>query len=103
LTGRRPGQSYSREQRQRILDTVQKFKSQGVSTTCALQGLRVPRSTFYFWRSDTDRKTRPTAYNALLEHETQIAGPVSLYNRKRFISGKLPVHAATGVWERVPK
>jgi len=34
---------------------------------------------------------------------TILAGLASLYNRKRFISGKLPVHAATGVWERVPK
>lgn len=71
LTGRKPGQSYSQEQRQRILDTVQRLTSQGVSTTCALQGLRVPRSTFYFWRSDKDRKSLSRACNALLEDETQ--------------------------------
>jgi len=71
LTGRRPGRSYSQEQRQRILDAVQRLTTQGVSTACALRGLRVPRSTYYFWKSERDRKSRPTAYNALLAHETQ--------------------------------
>jgi putative transposase len=84
LTGRKPGQSYSGEQRQRILDTVQRLKSQGVSTTGVLQGLRVPRSTFYFWKTEKDRKNCPTAYNALLEHETQSI--VSMKEREAHLS-----------------
>ena len=71
LTGRQPGESYSQEQRQRIVDTVARLKSQGVSTLCALRGLRVPRSTFYYWRSDKTRGTRQAASNALLEDETR--------------------------------
>lgn len=71
LTGRKPGQSYSQEQRQRILATMKRLKLEGVSTVCALQGLRVPRSTFYFWKSDKAHKTRPTSSNALLENETK--------------------------------
>ena len=68
LMGRMSDQSDSSEQRQRILDTVQRLKSQGVSTSCILNGLGIPRSTFYFWRSEKDRKTRPTGYHALLEY-----------------------------------
>ena len=71
LTGRKPGQSYSKEQRQRIIDTVKRLQLEGVSTVCALKGLRVPRSTFYFWKSDKAHKTRPASSNALLEHETK--------------------------------
>ena len=63
LTGRKSGQAYTQEQRQRILDTVKKLKSQRVSTTGALLGLKIPRSTFYFWKSSTLTKLvqlRPT-------------------------------------------
>ncbi len=71
LTGRASGQAYTQEQRQRILDTVETLKSQGVSTTGALMGLKIPRSTFYSWKSIKANKTRPTSANALLESETK--------------------------------
>jgi hypothetical protein len=71
LTGRKSGQAYTQEQRQRILDTVEKLKSQRVSTTGALMGLKIPRSTYYFWKSFNANKTRPTSSNALLESETK--------------------------------
>jgi transposase InsO family protein len=71
LTGRKSGQAYTQEQRQRILDTVETLKSEEVSTTGALMGLKIPRSTFYFWKSFNANKTRPTSSNALLESETK--------------------------------
>ncbi|MGA8831382.1 MAG: hypothetical protein WB554_07240, partial [Desulfomonilaceae bacterium] len=71
LTGRKSGQAYTQEQRQRILDTVERLKSQRVSTTDALLGLKIPRSTFYFWKSFNANKTSPTSSNALLESETK--------------------------------
>ena len=40
LTGRKSGQAYTQEQRQRILDTVEKLKSQRVSTLTKLVQLR---------------------------------------------------------------
>ena len=60
LTGRKAGQAYSTEQRERILDTVQGLKSEGVPAVLALRELSVPRSTFYFWKSDSANKTSPT-------------------------------------------
>ena len=84
LMGRMSDQSDSSEQRQRILDTVQRLKSQGVSRSCVLNGLGIPRSTFHFWRSEKDRKTRLTAYNALLEYERQSI--VSIKQRKTHLS-----------------
>jgi len=71
LTGRKAGQAYSTEQRERILDTVQGLKSEGVPAVLALRELSVPRSTFYFWKSDSANKTSPTSSNALLENETK--------------------------------
>ena len=71
LAGRTSGQAYTQEQRQRILDTVEALKSAGVSTTGALMGLKIPRSTFYSWKSFKANKTRPTSPNALLESETK--------------------------------
>ena len=71
LTGRTSGQAYTQEQRQRILDTVESLKSQRVSTSGALMGLNIPRSTFYSWKSFKANKTRPTSSNALLESETK--------------------------------
>jgi hypothetical protein len=50
---------------------VEKLKSQRVSTTGALMGLKIPRSTYYFWKSFNANKTRPTSSNALLESETK--------------------------------
>lgn len=71
LTGRKSGQAYTQEQRQRILDTVERLKSQRVSTTGALLGLKIPRSTYYFWKSINADKTSSTSSNALLESETK--------------------------------
>jgi transposase InsO family protein len=71
LTGRKSGQAYTQEQRQRILDTVERLKSQRVSTTSALLGLKIPRSTYYFWKSINANKTSSTSSNALLESETK--------------------------------
>ncbi len=71
LTGRKPGQAYTQEQRQRILDTVERLKSEGFLTTGALMGLKIPRSTYYFWKSFNANKTRPTSSSALLESETK--------------------------------
>ena len=70
LTGRKPGQSYSEEQRQRIVDAVRETNSKGVAIINILSGLKVPRSTFYSWKSHTANKTRPTSSNALLDSET---------------------------------
>ncbi len=71
LTGRKAGQAYTQEQRQRILDTVERLKTKGISAVTALRELSVPRSTFYFWKSDSANKTSPTSSNALLENETK--------------------------------
>ena len=71
LTGRKPGQPYNDEQRQRIFDTVKETNAEGIPITSALRGLKVPRSTFYSWKSGKARKTRPTSPNALLESETK--------------------------------
>jgi len=71
LTGRKHGQSYSGEQRQRILDTVKETNSEGVAIINVLSGLKVPRSTFYSWKSQKANKTRPTSSNSLLESEAK--------------------------------
>lgn len=71
MTGRKSGQAYTQEQRQRILDTVERLKSQRVSTAGALLGLKIPRSTYYFWKSVNANKTSSTSCNALLESETK--------------------------------
>ena len=70
LTGRKPGQSYSKEQRQRILDAVKETNSKGVAIINILSGIKVPRSTFYSWKSQKANKTRPISSNALLDSET---------------------------------
>ena len=71
LTGRKAGQAYSTEQRERILGTVQVLKSEGVPAVLALRELTVPRSTFYSWRSEKAHRPRPNSSNALFENETR--------------------------------
>ena len=92
LTGRKAGQAYSTEQRERILGTVQGLKSEGVPAVLALRELTVPRSTFYSWRSEKAHRPRPNSSNALFENETRSVISMKVtqpYLSHRQISGLL--------------
>jgi len=49
LTNRPTGATYSQEQRRRIVEEVQRLRTQGFSISETLRGLGVCRSTYYGW------------------------------------------------------
>ncbi len=69
LNGRKPGQMYSQEQKERILTGVRELKSYGISTIVALKRLMVPRSTYYSWTADLDVRPSKIPINSLLDTE----------------------------------
>jgi len=71
LSGRKSGQRYSREQRERIVQEVEKSRSEGVSICALLEKLSVPRSTFYHWKSQGGAVRGKTPPNSLLPCEEE--------------------------------
>ena len=69
LNGRNPGQTYSEEQKHRIIKSVRELKSDGIPTVVALKQLMVPRSTYYSWTVDLDVKPSKIPINSLLDTE----------------------------------
>ncbi len=74
LTNRPKGCSYSLEQRQRIIEEIQKFQPTGLSKIEIFRALGVPRSTYYGWIREQKVSSRPLSPTQLtpLEKEAVI-------------------------------
>jgi len=71
LSGRKSGQRYSQEQRERIVHEVKGLKAEGVPVSAALKKLGVPRSTFYHWKSQGEAFRDKNPPNSLLPCEEE--------------------------------
>lgn len=65
MNGRVSGQWYSREQRQRIVEEVEKRRAEAMPVSVVLKKLGVPRSTFYHWKSQREASGRKAPPNSL--------------------------------------
>lgn len=59
------GQRYSREQRERIVEELEKLRAEAMRVSVVLKRLGVPRSTFYHWKSQREASRRRTPPNSL--------------------------------------
>jgi len=71
LTGRIKGSTYSRVQRQRIIEEVERLKAAGIKKSITLRNLGVCRSTYYGWLSTYKSSTRKPSVLSLTEGEKQ--------------------------------
>jgi putative transposase len=71
LSGRKSGQRYSQEQRERIVEKVEQSRAEGISISALLEKLGVPRSTFYHWKNQGEAATGKTPPNSLLPCEEE--------------------------------
>lgn len=71
LTGRRSGQRYTTEQKERIVKEVERLREDGISAAAVLRELGVPRSTFYSWGKTSQTGQRPGPTHRLTEEESE--------------------------------
>lgn len=71
MSGRKSRQRYSPEQRERIVQEVEKCRAEGIPIRVVLEKLGVPRSTFYHWKSQGEAVTAKTPPNSLLPCEEE--------------------------------
>lgn len=71
LIGREFGERYSQEQKEGIVQAVQRLKNEGVPIADALRQLGVPRSTYYYWKGRNEKRSHRTPPNSLLPCEEE--------------------------------
>jgi putative transposase len=71
LTNRPKGSTYSKEQRQRIIEEVQRLSLEGVPKSQILKALGVCRSTYYEWTKERGASQRKLSALSLTVYEKQ--------------------------------
>lgn len=71
LTNRPKGSTYSKEQRQRIIEEVQRLSLEGVPKSQILKALGVCRSTYYEWARERGASQRKPSALSLTVYEKQ--------------------------------
>lgn len=71
LTNRRKGSFYSKTQRARIVDEIERLFVRGIKKTETLKTLGVCRSTYYFWLKDQNSKSKEPSVQRLTDSERQ--------------------------------
>ena len=71
LANRRKGSFYSKTQRARIVDEIERLFARGITKTEALKTLGVCRSTYYSWLKDQNGKSKKPSVRRLTDAERQ--------------------------------
>lgn len=98
LTGRQPGQSYTKEQKARIIQFVDDMSSKGTSKVQILKKLNICRSTYYSWFKQSKKSNQSGSVLKLTASEACAVIDMKKENphlSHRKISGYL---RADGVW-----
>ena len=71
LANRQKGSFYSKTQKARIVDEIERLFARGITKTETLKTLGVCRSTYYFWLKDQNKKSKEPSVQRLTDSERQ--------------------------------